>query len=192
MSVCLSVAGTMGNLARGLVSIFVVLLSVIVALVLFSADNVDAYRRGGSRYYRSYRTYYYSRYYYYSYYGYSYGGSSSSSGVIAGAVVGGIVAVIVIVVVILIIRQKYMRKSSTPSKKPPAVKVTLNTPSSVIQKRQEFHDRKGPEYFAQSGGYNPYAPPPPAYGSGPPGAFQYQPAYPPPSDPAYPPGYVPR
>lgn len=54
----------------------------------------------------------------------------SSSGVIAGAVVGGIVAVIVIVVVVLIIRQKYMSRSSTPSTKPPAVKVTLHTPSS--------------------------------------------------------------
>lgn len=43
---------------------------------IVAADNVDAYRRGGSRYYRSYRSYYYSRYYYYSYYGYSYGGSS--------------------------------------------------------------------------------------------------------------------
>lgn len=43
---------------------------------IVAADNVDAYRRGGSRYYRSYRTYYYSRYYYYSYYGYSTGGSS--------------------------------------------------------------------------------------------------------------------
>ena len=43
---------------------------------VFLADNVAAYRRGGSRYYRSYRTYYYSRYYYYTYYGYSTSGSS--------------------------------------------------------------------------------------------------------------------
>lgn len=40
LCVCLSVAGTMGNLARGLVSIFVVLLSVIVALVLFSGRTL--------------------------------------------------------------------------------------------------------------------------------------------------------
>lgn len=40
VSVCLSIAGTMGNLARGLVSIFVVLLSVIVALVLFSGRTL--------------------------------------------------------------------------------------------------------------------------------------------------------
>ena len=61
---------------------------------------------------------------------------------------------------------------------------------AVVQKRQEFHERKGPEYF-QPPAYTPYAP-----GMGgaqpPPGAFTYQPAYPPPSDPAYPPGYVPR
>ncbi|XP_061195371.1 uncharacterized protein LOC133203616 [Saccostrea echinata] len=187
----------MGYLARGLTSLVVVIISVILGIVLLSANNVDAYRRGGSRYYRSYRYSYYSRYYYYRYYGYSTTGSSSDAGIIAGAVVGSLFGLVLIGACILLVRHYSLKRNTQQRKvKKEAAHVTLNTPQSVIEKRQELYERKGPEYFHQQPpAYNNLygQPPPPGPGQPPPGAFSYQAsAYPPPADPAYPPGYVPK
>ncbi|XP_062593724.1 uncharacterized protein LOC134255226 [Saccostrea cucullata] len=187
----------MGNLTRGLTSLVVVIISVILGIVLFSANNVDAYRRGGSRYYRSYRYSYYSRYYYYRYYGYATTGSSSDAGIIAGAVIGSLFGLVLIGVCILLVRHHIKKSANTKRTqvKKEAAHVTLHTPQSVIDKRQELYERKGPEYFHQQppGYNNMYGQAPPPYGNPPPGAFAYQPsAYPPPADPAYPPGYVPK